>query len=74
MVGQTGFSDPYLSIGLGYTQANNQGRCTYDVFVGFRTRFSDCFGLDFNSSWKWRMIKDATITCNMLLAWSISLV
>jgi outer membrane protein OmpA-like peptidoglycan-associated protein len=59
-VGQTGFFDPYVGVGLGYTQANDQGRGTYNAVIGFRTWFSDRFGLDFSSSGKWSMNTDAT--------------
>lgn len=55
ILGETGFFDPYIGIGAGYTDANNQGRGTYNAIVGFRTWFSDHWGLDFNSSGKWTM-------------------
>lgn len=55
ILGETGFFDPYIGIGAGYTDANNQGRGTYNAIVGFRTWFSDHWGLDFNSTGKWTM-------------------
>lgn len=55
IIGQTGWFDPYVGIGAGYTDANNVGRGTYNAVVGFRTWFSDRWGLDFNSSGKWAM-------------------
>ncbi|WP_350288818.1 OmpA family protein [uncultured Croceitalea sp.] len=55
ILGETGFFDPYVGIGVGYTDANNTGRGTYNATVGFRTWFSDKFGLDFNSTGKWAM-------------------
>lgn len=55
ILGETGWFDPYVGIGVGYTDANNQGRGTYNASVGFRTWFSDRFGLDFNSTGKWAM-------------------
>ncbi|RNC88673.1 MAG: OmpA family protein [Allomuricauda sp.] len=55
ILGETGFFDPYVGIGAGYTNANNQGRGTYNATVGFRTWFSDHWGLDINSSGKWAM-------------------
>lgn len=55
ILGHTGFFDPYVGIGAGYTNANNAGRGTYNAVVGFRTWFSDRFGLDFNSTGKWAM-------------------
>ncbi|PCJ92300.1 MAG: hypothetical protein COA50_15865 [Flavobacteriaceae bacterium] len=60
IIGETGWFDPYVGIGAGYTDANNQGRGTYNAVVGFRTWFSDHWGLDFNSSGKWSMGTDAT--------------
>ena len=55
IIGQTGWFDPYVGIGAGYTDANNKGRGTYNAVVGFRTWFSDRWGLDFNSTGKWAM-------------------
>lgn len=55
ILGETGWFDPYVGIGAGYTDANNQGRGTYNATVGFRTWFSERFGLDFNSTGKWAM-------------------
>ena len=55
ILGETSWFDPYVGIGAGYTDANNQGRGTYNASVGFRTWFSDRFGLDFNSTGKWAM-------------------
>lgn len=55
IVGETGWFDPYVGIGAGYTDADNLGRGTYNAVVGFRTWFSDRWGLDFNSTGKWAM-------------------
>lgn len=55
ILGETGFFDPYVGIGAGYTDANNEGRGTYNATVGFRTWFSDRWGLDFSSTGKWAM-------------------
>ncbi|MGO4920509.1 OmpA family protein [Maribacter spongiicola] len=55
IIGQTGWFDPYVGIGAGYTDANSKGRGTYNAVVGFRTWFSDRWGLDFNSTGKWAM-------------------
>ncbi|WP_150452677.1 OmpA family protein, partial [Arenibacter lacus] len=54
-IGETGFFDPYVGAGLGYTRANGEDMGTYNAVVGFRTWFSDEFGLDFSSSGKWGM-------------------
>ncbi|WP_299435392.1 OmpA family protein [uncultured Maribacter sp.] len=53
LFGETAWFDPYVGAGLGYTDANNVGRGTYNAIIGFRTWFSDRVGLDFNSSGKW---------------------
>ncbi|WP_149277080.1 OmpA family protein [Pareuzebyella sediminis] len=55
VIGHTAWFDPYIGVGAGYTHAANQSRGTYNGIVGFRTWFSDRFGLDFNSSGKWSM-------------------
>lgn len=55
ILGHTGFFDPYIGIGAGYTDANNQGRGTYNGVLGFKTWFSDHWGLDFNTTGKWAM-------------------
>jgi OOP family OmpA-OmpF porin len=53
IIGQTAWFDPYVGIGIGYTNANEIGRGTYNAAVGFRTWFSDKWGLDFSSTGKW---------------------
>ena len=58
ILGQTGWFDPYVGVGAGYTDANNLGRGTYNAVVGFRTWFSDRWGLDFSSSGKWAISQD----------------
>lgn len=60
IIGQTGWFDPYVGIGAGYTDANNNSRGTYNAVIGFRTWFSDRWGLDFNSTGKWSMGNSAT--------------
>lgn len=58
--GQTGFFDPYLGVGIGYSDANNLGRGTYNAIIGFRTWFNDRWGLDFNSTAKWSFGNEAS--------------
>ncbi len=60
LFGQTGFFDPYLGVGIGYTDANDIGRGTYNAVIGFRTWFNDRWGLDFSSSGKWSFGNEAT--------------
>lgn len=55
ILGETGFFDPYIGVGAGYTDANNQGRGTYNATLGFRTWFSDHWGVDVNTTGKWAM-------------------
>ncbi|PIB29925.1 hypothetical protein BFP77_04685 [Maribacter sp. 4U21] len=62
IIGQTGWFDPYVGIGLGYTDANDQPRGTYNAVVGFRTWFSDRWGLDLNSTGKWSMGNEINVT------------
>ncbi len=56
--GETGWFDPYIGAGLGYTDANDVGRGTFNGTVGFRTWFSDRWGLDINTSGKWAFDTD----------------
>lgn len=58
--GQTGFFDPYVGVGVGYTYANDLSRGTYNGVIGFRTWFSDRWGLDFSSSGKWSFGNEAS--------------
>ncbi|MFK7812429.1 MAG: OmpA family protein [Maribacter sp.] len=55
LIGQTAWFDPYIGVGAGYTKANEISRVTYNGVIGFRTWFSDRFGLDFSSSGKWNL-------------------
>ncbi len=55
LIGQTAWFDPYIGAGLGYTEANNISRGTYNAILGFRVWFSDRWGLDLNSTGKWAM-------------------
>ncbi len=60
LFGQTGFFDPYVGVGVGYTYANDLSRGTYNGVIGFRTWFSDRWGLDFSSSGKWSFGNEAS--------------
>lgn len=62
IIGETAWFDPYIGVGLGYTDANNKGRGTYNGVVGFRTWITERIGLDFNSSGKWAMDKGDWVT------------
>ena len=54
IIGETGWFDPYIGVGFGYTDADNTPRTTYNAIVGFRTWLTDRWALDLNSSGKWR--------------------
>lgn len=60
IIGQTGWFDPYVGAGFGYTDSNNNPGATYNAVVGFRVWFSDRLGLDLNSSGKWRTSNEGT--------------
>tara|TARA_R110002050_G_scaffold116847_1_gene233349 strand:- start:982 stop:2157 length:1176 start_codon:yes stop_codon:yes gene_type:complete len=60
IIGYTGWFDPYVGVGVGYTDVNDRSRGTYNGVLGFRTWFSDRFGLDINSSGKWAMSATAS--------------
>lgn len=60
IVGETGFFDPYIGIGAGYTDANEQPRGTYNAILGFRLWFSEHWAADISSTGKWSMGKEAS--------------
>ena len=60
LIGETAWFDPYVGIGLGYADANNTPRGTYNAVVGFRTWFSDRWALDLSSSGKWSFGDEAS--------------
>src|SRR5690606_21766471 len=55
LIGETGWFDPYVGVGLGFTHKLDEGMGTFNGVIGFRTWFSDRIGLDVNSSGKWAM-------------------
>ena len=58
--GDTGWFDPYIGTGLGYTSIDGDGGATVNGVLGFRTWLSDRWGLDFNSTGKWALGDGAT--------------
>lgn len=60
IIGETGWFDPYVGVGAGYTHSNDISRGTYNAVLGFRTWFSDRWGLDINTSGKWTMNRNYT--------------
>jgi len=59
IIGETGFFDPYVGVGLGYADVNDDFMGSYNAIVGFRAWFSDRIGLDLSSTGKWGMGKSA---------------
>ena len=55
LFGRTGWFDPYVGAGLGYTTIEGEGDGTYNGVVGFRAWLSQRWGIDINSSGKWSM-------------------
>ena len=60
LIGETGFFDPYLGIGIGYADASNTGRVTFNGTAGFRLWFSKKWGVDLNSTGKWDATDETT--------------
>ncbi len=60
IVGYTGWLDPYVGVGYGYTSSDNVPKSTFNATVGFRTWITERFGLDFNSTGKWKAGKEGT--------------
>ena len=57
---RSGWFDPYVGIGLGYTSIEGTGQGTYNGVIGLRTWLSERWGIDLNSSGKWSMGDDIT--------------
>ncbi|MDH3698247.1 MAG: OmpA family protein [Flavobacteriaceae bacterium] len=55
LFGRTGWFDPYVGAGLGYTSIEGDGQGTYNGVVGIRTWLSERWGIDVNTSGKWSM-------------------
>ncbi|NNK18978.1 MAG: OmpA family protein [Maribacter sp.] len=60
LIGETAWFDPYVGVGIGYSDASNTPRGTYNAVIGFRTWFSDRWGLDLSSSGKWSFGNEAS--------------
>jgi len=55
LFGRTGWFDPYVGAGLGYTTVEGEGNGTYNGVIGIRAWLSERWGIDLNSSGKWSM-------------------
>ncbi|MBD1262792.1 OmpA family protein [Maribacter polysiphoniae] len=60
LIGETGWFDPYVHVGAGYTSIGNVGRMTANTGFGFNTWFSDRWGLNFNTMGKWGIKEGST--------------
>jgi OOP family OmpA-OmpF porin len=53
LFGETGWFDPFLQAGAGYSSIGDTGRTTGNAGFGFNTWFNDNWGLNFNTMGKW---------------------
>lgn len=60
LIGETAWFDPFIGVGLGYADANNTPRGTYNAIIGFRTWISNRWALDLSSSGKWSFGNEAS--------------
>jgi len=60
IVGETGWFDPFVHVGAGYSDIGSVGRATANAGFGFNTWFSDRWGLNFNTMGKWGIEKGTT--------------
>ncbi|THD66762.1 OmpA family protein [Robertkochia marina] len=58
LVGQTGWFDPYLMTGAGYTWIGAVDRATFNAGGGFNLWFTENFGFNLNSMGKWGLFTD----------------
>lgn len=60
LFGETGWFDPFLQAGAGYSSIGDIGRTTGNVGFGFNTWFNDNWGLNFNTMGKWGIEEGST--------------
>ena len=60
LIGETGWFDPYLHVGAGYSSIGAVGRSTFNAGFGFNTWFNDRWGLNFNTMGKWGIPEGST--------------
>ncbi len=60
LFGETGWFDPFLQAGAGYSSIGDIGRTTGNAGFGFNTWFSDTWGLNFNTMGKWGIKEGST--------------
>ncbi|MEO1011784.1 MAG: OmpA family protein [Bacteroidota bacterium] len=59
LIGYTGWFDPYIHVGGGYTSIGDEGVATGNAGFGFNTWFSDRWGLNLNTMGKWGLEEDS---------------
>ena len=60
IIGDSNFFDPYIGVGLGFVEASNISRTTFNATVGVRTWFTNRLGMDINAAGKWSVNKNKT--------------
>lgn len=60
LFGETGWFDPYMQAGVGYSSIGDIGRTTGNAGFGFNTWFNDTWGLNFNTMGKWGIEEGST--------------
>ncbi|MEM9143329.1 MAG: OmpA family protein [Bacteroidota bacterium] len=60
LIGHTGWFDPYVHVGGGYTSIGGDGLATGNAGFGFNTWFSDRWGLNLNTMGKWGLEEDSS--------------
>lgn len=60
LVGDTGWFDPYIHTGAGFSSIGSEGRATANAGFGFNTWFNDKWGLNFNTMGKWGIKEGST--------------
>lgn len=58
LIGQTGWFDPYVMTGAGYTWIGAADRATFNAGGGFNTWFTETVGLNVNAMGKWGLFTD----------------
>lgn len=60
LFGRTGWFDPYISSGAGFTRVGEVGRPTFNAGAGFNIWFTDLLGLTLNTTGKWSLNQQGT--------------
>lgn len=60
LIGETGWFDPYIGIGPGYSNIDGMSRYTGNATIGFRAWITEKIGINLNASGKWSTKSVAT--------------